>query len=222
MALVSACSDEKSPEADADSALKGAETTPAQVEALPPAPGRPDICEEAGQLRVNWVIPDMSPPVTHSTVRVRAEGENEEWLYYDSVSKRLLTTASASTVVAAPLCSMLFPVSGSVQGRSFEAQVAEKNSAGSSQFSPSSNFVKIQALPGGAFVGQKVESLVAFERSNGEKICKGDIGEVKGRGVDAGDKDKRVEVQFPNMKSVDLLPKVQFKAKVQTEAPRPP
>jgi hypothetical protein len=66
------------------------------------------------------------------------------------------------------------------------------------------------SLQGGVAAEQAVVSLVDYENNSGEKLCKGDRGTTKGIGVHGKDRDKRVEVQFPNMKSVSLLPS-QFK-----------
>jgi hypothetical protein len=73
------------------------------------------------------------------------------------------------------------------------------------------NMKSVSLLPNqfqadGIRVGSVVVSLVDYENKRGEKLCTGDRGIVKGFGVNGQDKSQRIEIEFPNMKSVSLLP----------------
>jgi hypothetical protein len=61
-----------------------------------------------------------------------------------------------------------------------------------------------EELPDGLEVDDAVVSKIDFERGK-EKICKGDVGTVKGTSKDP-DQPSRVNIDFPTMKGVNLLP----------------
>jgi len=100
--------------------------------AKPVAPDRPAVTVGDGlnTLRVAWALPETSPEVTASTVKMRITG-SQRWQNYDNQSGRLVMKGGST--VPAPMNEIT--VVGCEEGLAYEAVVAVMNSDGWSDVS---------------------------------------------------------------------------------------
>lgn len=108
----------------------------------PPAPGQPQASVAGpSALRISWVIADVVPEITASTVKIRIAG-SQRWQNYDHASRRLVPKGGG--VVPAPTCEIR--VEGFEEGIAYEAIVAMMNSEGWGDVSRTSDPVHIGEL----------------------------------------------------------------------------
>lgn len=108
----------------------------------PPAPSSPQASVAGpSAFRISWVIADVTPEITASTVKIRIVG-SQRWQNYDHVSRRLVPKGGG--VVPAPTCEIR--IDGCEEGIAYEAIVAVMNSEGWGDISPASEPVHIGEL----------------------------------------------------------------------------
>jgi hypothetical protein len=108
----------------------------------PPAYRAPDLSAEGQHLKISWKVPTLNHEVQSTAVQLRLVGESK-WKFVDSNSKSLV--ADGGNSVSAPSTFIL--VQNLQSEKPYEARVAMKNAHGWGDYSPTSEWVALEAPP---------------------------------------------------------------------------
>ncbi|CAE7370903.1 pli1 [Symbiodinium natans] len=96
--------------------------------AKPPAPEKPCVVGASSSLRISWIIPDVEPEVTASSLKLRIRGGHRLHVYDHGTAKLV---PKGGTAIPAPICEIV--VDGCEEGIEYEAVLAVMNSEGWSE-----------------------------------------------------------------------------------------